>query len=87
MSSKLLFSDNSLYNSDVCRLCGEKNSNGEFLYTREDEENALGALINRYLPVKVTPEYHQNAPYLRTIRSLKINVFTLVFTYVLLFVI
>jgi hypothetical protein len=53
MSSKLLFSANALYNSDVCRLCGEKNSNGEFLYNGEDEENALGTLVNHYLPVKV----------------------------------
>ncbi|XP_059483310.1 zinc finger protein 62 homolog isoform X2 [Neocloeon triangulifer] len=53
MSSKFLYSDNTLYNSDFCRLCGERNSNGELLYNSEDEENALNTLINRYLPVKV----------------------------------
>ncbi|CAB3359973.1 Hypothetical predicted protein [Cloeon dipterum] len=52
MSSDFIFSDNLLYNSDICRLCGEKNSNGELLFNEEDE-NALGFLVNKYLPVKV----------------------------------
>lgn len=46
--------DTTLYNSTICRLCGENNINGEFLYTFENEESDLSSMINRYLPIKVS---------------------------------
>ncbi|KAF7990018.1 hypothetical protein HCN44_008692 [Aphidius gifuensis] len=45
--------DTNLYNSTICRLCGENNTNGEFLYTFENEESDLSSMINRYLPIKI----------------------------------
>lgn len=42
-----------LYNSQICRLCGEENLNGTNLYGNEDDEIDISLLINRYLPIKV----------------------------------
>uniref|UniRef100_A0A182RD39 Zinc finger protein n=1 Tax=Anopheles funestus TaxID=62324 RepID=A0A182RD39_ANOFN len=44
-----------LYDSKVCRLCGEKNENGRPLFRESDAngECAVSRLINQYLPVKV----------------------------------
>lgn len=42
-----------LYNSTVCRLCGEENDNGTLLYSSEENNQNLGELINTYLPLKV----------------------------------
>lgn len=45
--------DQTLYNSQICRLCGEANTNGTNLYGNEDDEIDISLLINRYLPIKV----------------------------------
>lgn len=45
--------DQTLYNSQICRLCGEENTNGTNLYGNEDDEIDISLLINRYLPIKV----------------------------------
>lgn len=42
-----------LYNSTVCRLCGEENDNGTLLYTCEENIQSLSEVINVYLPIKV----------------------------------
>lgn len=42
-----------LYNSTVCRLCGEENDNGTLLYTNDDNNQELSEIINTYLPLKV----------------------------------
>lgn len=42
-----------LYNSTVCRLCGEENDNGTLLYSGEENSQNLSDLINTYLPLKV----------------------------------
>ncbi|XP_075992743.1 uncharacterized protein LOC142987689 [Anticarsia gemmatalis] len=42
-----------LYNSTVCRLCGEENDNGTLLYTCEENNSNLSDIINTYLPIKV----------------------------------
>uniref|UniRef100_A0A0E3W296 Uncharacterized protein n=1 Tax=Anopheles gambiae TaxID=7165 RepID=A0A0E3W296_ANOGA len=44
-----------LYDSKVCRLCGEKNDNGRPLFRDCDanDECEVSKLINQYLPVKV----------------------------------
>ena len=45
-----------LYDSKVCRLCGEKNDNGRPLFRDCDanDECEVSKLINQYLPVKVS---------------------------------
>ncbi|CAG9784123.1 unnamed protein product [Diatraea saccharalis] len=48
----------SLYNSTVCRLCGEENDNGTFLYSSEENNQNLSELINTYLPIKVSDDGH-----------------------------
>ncbi|XP_063839073.1 uncharacterized protein LOC135088120 [Ostrinia nubilalis] len=45
-----------LYNSTVCRLCGEENDNGTLLYSCEENTQNLGELINTYLPLKVSDD-------------------------------
>ncbi|XP_052903503.1 zinc finger protein 883-like [Anopheles moucheti] len=44
-----------LYDSKVCRLCGEKNENGRPIFRASDAngECEVSRLINQYLPVKV----------------------------------
>ncbi|XP_045763119.1 zinc finger and SCAN domain-containing protein 2-like [Maniola jurtina] len=42
-----------LYNSTVCRLCGEENDNGNLLYSCEENNQNLSEIINSYLPLKV----------------------------------
>ncbi|CAG2061418.1 unnamed protein product [Timema podura] len=42
-----------LYDSTICRLCGEENDSGVFLYTNEELEPDLSALVNKYLPCKI----------------------------------
>uniref|UniRef100_A0A182WEU7 Protein krueppel n=1 Tax=Anopheles minimus TaxID=112268 RepID=A0A182WEU7_9DIPT len=44
-----------LYDSKVCRLCGEKNDNGRPLFRESDAngECEVSRLVNQYLPVKV----------------------------------
>lgn len=46
--------EQTLYNSQICRLCGEENTNGTNLYGNEDDEIDISLLINRYLPIKVS---------------------------------
>ncbi|XP_047041654.1 zinc finger protein 354A-like [Helicoverpa zea] len=45
-----------LYNSNVCRLCGEENDNGTLLYLCEENSQDLSEVINTYLPIKVTDD-------------------------------
>ncbi|XP_037297741.1 zinc finger protein 252 isoform X1 [Manduca sexta] len=45
-----------LYNSTVCRLCGEENDNGSLLYSCEDNNQNLSEIINAYLPIKVSDD-------------------------------
>uniref|UniRef100_A0A2A4JHE2 Uncharacterized protein n=2 Tax=Noctuidae TaxID=7100 RepID=A0A2A4JHE2_HELVI len=45
-----------LYNSNVCRLCGEENDNGTLLYLSEENSQDLSEVINTYLPIKVTDD-------------------------------
>ncbi|CAF4955565.1 unnamed protein product [Pieris macdunnoughi] len=45
-----------LYNSTVCRLCGEENDNGTLLYTNEEYNQELSETINTYLPLKVSDD-------------------------------
>lgn len=45
--------DISLYESTICRLCAENNSNGVNLFTENEGDPALSTLINRFLPLKV----------------------------------
>uniref|UniRef100_A0A182QS20 Uncharacterized protein n=1 Tax=Anopheles farauti TaxID=69004 RepID=A0A182QS20_9DIPT len=47
-----------LYDSKVCRLCGERNENGRPLYRDcvEGGECEVSKLINQYLPVKVVDD-------------------------------
>ncbi|KAL4710260.1 hypothetical protein ACJJTC_003540 [Scirpophaga incertulas] len=45
-----------LYNSNVCRLCGEENDNGTLLFSCEENNQNLSELINSYLPIKVTDD-------------------------------
>ncbi|CAH2239037.1 jg23589 [Pararge aegeria aegeria] len=42
-----------LYNSTVCRLCGEENDNGNLLYSCDENNQNLCEIINSYLPIKV----------------------------------
>lgn len=42
-----------LYNSTVCRLCGEENDSGTLLYSPEENTQNLSEIINTYLPIKV----------------------------------
>nr|CAD7409572.1 unnamed protein product [Timema poppensis] len=42
-----------LYDSTICRLCGEENDSGVFLYTNEELEPDLSVLVNKYLPCKI----------------------------------
>lgn len=42
-----------LYNSTVCRLCGEENDNGNLLYSTEENDQNLSQIINTYLPITV----------------------------------
>lgn len=42
-----------LYNSTVCRLCGEENDNGTLLYSSDENRPNLSEVINTYLPIKV----------------------------------
>ncbi|XP_035892712.1 zinc finger protein 260-like [Anopheles stephensi] len=50
-----LASNTLLFDSKVCRLCGEQNENGRPLFRERDAngECEVSRLINRYLPVKV----------------------------------
>lgn len=41
-----------LYNSTVCRLCGERSQNGIKLFMSDERD--VSQLINRYLPLKVS---------------------------------
>ncbi|XP_050362019.1 zinc finger protein 184-like isoform X2 [Nymphalis io] len=45
-----------LYNSTVCRLCGEENDNGTLLYSSEENNQNLSEIINSYLPLKVSDD-------------------------------
>ncbi|XP_026726741.1 zinc finger protein 135-like [Trichoplusia ni] len=45
-----------LYNSNVCRLCGEENDNGTLLYSSEENNQNLSEVINTYLPIKVSDD-------------------------------
>ncbi|XP_050667414.1 zinc finger protein 260-like isoform X2 [Leptidea sinapis] len=45
-----------LYNSTVCRLCGEENDNGTLLYSNEDNNQNLYEIINSYLPIKLSDD-------------------------------
>ncbi|KAM3958069.1 uncharacterized protein ACR2FA_007928 [Aphomia sociella] len=45
-----------LYNSTVCRLCGEENDNGTLLYSGEVNNQNLCEVINTYLPIKVSDD-------------------------------
>ncbi|CAG9134716.1 unnamed protein product [Plutella xylostella] len=45
-----------LYNSAVCRLCGEENENGTLLYSCDANGQNLGDIINKYLPLKVADD-------------------------------
>ncbi|XP_037866554.1 zinc finger protein 271 [Bombyx mori] len=45
-----------LYNSTVCRLCGEENDNGTVLYVLEDNNTSLSEIVNTYLPIKVSDD-------------------------------
>ncbi|CAK1544315.1 unnamed protein product [Leptosia nina] len=45
-----------LYNSSVCRLCGEENDNGTLLYTDDENNQTLNEIINTYLPLKVSDD-------------------------------
>ncbi|XP_063358774.1 zinc finger protein 271-like [Cydia amplana] len=45
-----------LYNSTVCRLCGEENDNGTLLYSSEENSQNLSEIINTYLPIKVSDD-------------------------------
>ncbi|CAG4976148.1 unnamed protein product [Parnassius apollo] len=45
-----------LYNSTVCRLCGEENDNGNLLYSSEENNQNLSDIINTYLPIKVSDD-------------------------------
>ncbi|OWR41570.1 putative zinc finger protein 585A [Danaus plexippus plexippus] len=45
-----------LYNSTVCRLCGEENDNGTLLYSCEENNQSLCEIINTYLPIKVSDD-------------------------------
>ncbi|XP_043504113.1 PR domain zinc finger protein 5-like isoform X1 [Polistes fuscatus] len=42
-----------LYDSTICRLCAEDNSNGELLYRDEGDDSNLSSMVNRYLPLKI----------------------------------
>jgi hypothetical protein len=46
-----------LYDSTYCRLCAEENPSGVLLYSDDDSEGDLSALVNRYLPFKVNIQY------------------------------
>ncbi|XP_026314443.1 zinc finger protein 236-like [Hyposmocoma kahamanoa] len=45
-----------LYNSTVCRLCGEENDSGTLLYSPEENTQNLSEIINTYLPIKVSDD-------------------------------
>lgn len=47
-----------LYNSNVCRLCGEENDNGTLLYSSEENNQNLSEVINTYLPIKVYQSFY-----------------------------
>lgn len=49
-----------LYNSTVCRLCGEENDNGTLLYSGEENNQNLSDVINTYLPIKVQYFLHNS---------------------------
>ncbi|CAH1396688.1 unnamed protein product [Nezara viridula] len=42
-----------LYNSAYCRLCGEENSNGIFIFNGRSQPENLSLVINQYLPVEI----------------------------------
>ncbi|CAH2007131.1 unnamed protein product [Acanthoscelides obtectus] len=42
-----------LYDSNYCRLCGEKNENGTQIFGSKENASDLSQLINKYLPIKV----------------------------------
>lgn len=46
-----------LYDSTYCRLCAEENPSGVLLYSVDDSETDLSALVNRYLPFKVNIQF------------------------------
>jgi hypothetical protein len=46
-----------LYDSTYCRLCAEENPSGVLLYSVDDSEGDLSALVNRYLPFKVNVRF------------------------------
>lgn len=43
-----------LYNSTYCRLCGEENNDGIFIFNGCSQPDNLSLVINQYLPVKVS---------------------------------
>ncbi|CAH2104186.1 unnamed protein product [Euphydryas editha] len=45
-----------LYNSTVCRLCGEENDNGTLLYSNNENIQNLSEIINTHLPLKVSDD-------------------------------
>lgn len=42
-----------LYDSTICRLCAQENSNGIIIFNNPDTEADISKLINKYLPLKV----------------------------------
>jgi len=54
--SDLMFS---LRQSDICRLCGLRNSSTFLIYRKVDAaELTIADLINRYLPIQVNMKYN-----------------------------
>ncbi|XP_057668144.1 zinc finger protein 271-like [Diorhabda carinulata] len=49
-----------LCESNFCRLCGEKNENGVYIFSKDEHSTNLENLINKYLPITV--DIHQNFP-------------------------
>uniref|UniRef100_A0A1B6CQM4 Protein krueppel n=2 Tax=Clastoptera arizonana TaxID=38151 RepID=A0A1B6CQM4_9HEMI len=45
-----------LYDSTICRFCAEDNTNGVFIFEKENQEIDLEKLINKYLPFKVNDD-------------------------------
>lgn len=50
--SNVLLSD-FLYNSNICRLCAEENTNGTQIFANVENGLNIAYLINRYLPIQV----------------------------------
>lgn len=42
-----------LYDSTLCRLCAQENSNGILIFNNDEIETDLCILINKYMPLKV----------------------------------